>query len=64
MRGRRERKSVHVVKWDGAAQSQRCAGKERDAERRRKAGRKRKMKLRMADTENDVRRIKVEVRTT
>lgn len=55
---------MHVVKWDGAAQSQRCAGKERDAERRRKAGRKRKMKLRMADTENDARRIKVEVRTT
>lgn len=53
-----------VVKWDGAARSQRCAGKERDAERRRKAGRKRKMKLRMADTENDARRINVEVRTT
>lgn len=55
---------MHKLRWGGAAQLERCAGKQRDAERRRKAGRKREMKLQIADTGNSVTKTNVEARTT
>lgn len=63
MRERRHRKTACMgVNWGRAAQSQSCARKGRDREeRRRKAERKREMKLELADVDNNVRGINVKM---